>query len=126
MSDRPPPRYELSQRFFFEAAHTLARDVEAESSRRVHGHTYLAEVTVCGSPAPESGMVVDLAHLRAAIAAVRERLDHHFLDEVPGLKRPTLERLCTYIAEHLQDPRWTLARVSVRREASGDACCLVL
>ncbi len=36
------PLYELSQRFFFEAAHTLRREVEAEGSRRVHGHTYEA------------------------------------------------------------------------------------
>ena len=36
-------RYELTQRFFFEAAHTLQRDVEVEPSRRIHGHTYVAE-----------------------------------------------------------------------------------
>ena len=27
-------RYEISQRFFFDAAHTLKREIEAEGSRR--------------------------------------------------------------------------------------------
>ena len=36
--------FTISQRFFFDAAHTLRREIEAEGSRRVHGHTYHAEV----------------------------------------------------------------------------------
>ena len=79
--------FELSQSFYFESAHTLRREAErneADGSRRVHGHTYTAEVCVSGKADRATGMVVDLAVLRAAIAAVREQLDHHFLDEVPG------------------------------------------
>lgn len=117
-------RLELTQRFYFDAAHTLQREVDADASRRVHGHTYTAEVTVAGELDPASGMVVDLAHLRGAIAVVRDALDHRLLDDVPGLAKPTLECLCAYIAARLEDRRWTLDRVVVRREASGDACCL--
>jgi 6-pyruvoyltetrahydropterin/6-carboxytetrahydropterin synthase len=65
--------FELSQSFYFESAHTLRRHVErneADGSRRVHGHTYTAEVTVRGALDPATGMLVDLAVLRAAIAAV--------------------------------------------------------
>ena len=75
--------FELSQTFYFEAAHTLERRYETESSRRIHGHTYGAEVQVQGEPDAASGMVVDLAHLRAVIEQVRSQLDHHFLDDVP-------------------------------------------
>jgi len=64
---------------------------------------------------------VDLAHLRAVIAGVREQLDHHFLDEVAGLGAPTLENLCVFIYAqvHLQLPQ--VAAVSVSR-AAGDRC----
>ena len=55
--------YELSQRFYFEAAHTLRRKIDAEGSLRIHGHTYHAEVTISGKPDPESGMMMDLAFL---------------------------------------------------------------
>ncbi|RZL53396.1 MAG: 6-carboxytetrahydropterin synthase [Variovorax sp.] len=85
------PRFTLSQRFFFDAAHTLRREMEAEGSRRIHGHTYHAEVSVSGVPDAATGMVIDLGILRRHLDDVRERLDHHLLDEVPGLGVPTLE-----------------------------------
>jgi 6-pyruvoyltetrahydropterin/6-carboxytetrahydropterin synthase len=118
-------KYALSQRFFFEAAHTLRRQVDAEPSRRIHGHTYLAEITLSATPDPDSGMVVDLGHLRREIAKVREQLDHRFLDEVEGIGPATLENLCAYLWRAFE-PLYgdTLAAVEVRRDASGDACRL--
>ena len=100
-------RCELSQRFYFEAAHTLRRYLsnpsEVESSRRIHGHTYQAEVTVAGQPDPATGMLMDLAVLRAELAKLREQLDHRFLDEVPGLGPATLENLCGIGCKQYQD-----------------------
>ena len=116
--------YEVSQRFYFEAAHTLDRQVDAAGSRRIHGHTYLAEVTVAGQPDPATGMVVDLGLLRHAIAGVRQQLDHHMLDEVPGLQPPTLENLCVFLADRLRDVRPAVGAVRHSREASGDRCLL--
>ena len=123
MTTRPNALHELSQRFYFEAAHTLRRVVEAEGSRRVHGHTYEAEVTVRGTP-DALGMVIDLALLKAQIAQVRERLDHHFLDEVADLGIPTLENLCSYIRHHLAPTVPGLCAVTIERRASGDRCAL--
>ena len=117
-------RYELGQRFFFEAAHTLRRDHEADASRRVHGHTYRAKVTVGGAPDARSGMVVDLALLRQAIEQLRVRLDHRLLDDVEGLGAATLENLCRFVFEHIGRPEWRVVSVEVAREASGDSCCL--
>jgi 6-pyruvoyltetrahydropterin/6-carboxytetrahydropterin synthase len=118
--------HELSQRFMFEAAHTLQRDFETEGSRRVHGHTYFAEVTVAGVPDAENGMVLDLGELRTYIEAVREDLDHRMLDDVQTLGPATLENLCTYIARRLRPFTPGLSAVKVWREASGDSCRLLL
>lgn len=118
--------YDLSQRFFFEAAHTLRREIEAESSRRIHGHTYEAEVTVRGQPDPTTGMVIDLALLREHIRTVRNLLDHQFLDDVEGLGPPTLENLCEFILERLGHEVKGLAVVSVWRQASGDRCTVAV
>jgi len=118
-------RYELTQQFYFEAAHTLHREVDAEPSRRIHGHTYQAEATVAGEPDPATGRLVDLAELRGAIERVREMLDHRFLDEVPGIGPPTLENLCAFVWRQLVDPKWLLHSVTVRRKASGDQCRLM-
>ena len=118
-------KYEVSQRFFFDAAHTLERDIERESSARVHGHTYHAEVAVAGKP-DASGMVVDLGHLRRSVAELRVALDHGLLDDVPGLGKPTLENLCRFIAERAGAAGFPVSRVSVWREGIGDRCDLRL
>ena len=118
--------YTVSQRFFFDAAHTLKRDIEVEGSRRVHGHTYHAEVWLQGKRDPTTGMVIDLGVLRRRLGEVRTQLDHHMLDDVPGLNPPTLENLCLFIAQTLSDLKPGLARVRVWREALGDACTLEL
>jgi len=116
--------FELSQTFSFDAAHTLKRQVspeEAAGSRRIHGHTYTAEVIVRGERQPASGMVVDLAVLREVIANVRSQLDHHFLDEVAGLGAPTLENLCVFIHDRVREQIPQVAGVAVSR-AAGDRC----
>lgn len=114
--------YEISQRFFFDSAHTLRREIEAAGSRRVHGHTYYAEVFVRGEPQGQSGMVLDLGYIRREIEGLRDKLDHHFLDEVAGLGIPTLENLCAFIWKELQPKVPGLSAVTVERQALGDKC----
>lgn len=118
-------KFELTQRFYFEAAHTLERSYETDASRRIHGHTYHAAVTVAGPRNQETGMIVDLALLRRAIEEVRAKLDHRLLDEVPELGAPTIENLCIFILHAMAGGPWTVERVEVSRPASGDSCTLV-
>ena len=70
-----PMMFDISQQFFFDAAHTLNREVEGDSSRRIHGHTYHAEVTLSGVPNAGTGMVHDLGLVRRAIEHLRPQLD---------------------------------------------------
>ena len=116
--------YELSQKFYFEAAHSLHREIDAESSRRIHGHTYHAEVSLAGVPGHATGMVADLGVLRREIERIRDLLDHRFLDEVEGIGPATLENLCGYIFDQLKGALPALSQVSIERPASGDRCVL--
>ncbi|MDR7096358.1 6-pyruvoyl trahydropterin synthase family protein [Hydrogenophaga laconesensis] len=118
-------KYELSQRFFFDAAHTLGRAIETEPSKRIHGHTYQVEVSIEGVKDESTGMVVDLGLLRRDIAILRDALDHRLLDEVDGLGPPTLENLCLFIAKRLQTTA-TLQSIKVWRDSIGDSCALRL
>jgi len=120
--------YQISQTFFFDAAHTLKRqtdaDPQAESSRRIHGHTYNADITLSGQPDPATGMVLDLGRVRAAIEVLRPELDHRLLDDVPGLGTATLENLCAYIWRALAPNLPGLTAVRVWRAGMGDSCTL--
>ena len=117
---------EISQTFFFDAAHTLDRSVETDSSRRVHGHTYNAEVFLTGEPDPRTGMVIDLGLVRREIDVLRGQLDHHLLDEIAGLGPPTLENLCRFIFRQLRPGLPALTSVRVWRVSVGDGCTLTL
>jgi 6-pyruvoyltetrahydropterin/6-carboxytetrahydropterin synthase len=114
--------FELSKQFRFEAAHTLERSVEVESSRRIHGHSYRAEVTLRGAPDAATGMIMDLTHLQAALETAREGLDHRLLDDVPDLGPPTMENLARWIWNRVAPHCVGLAKVSVFRDSNGDAC----
>lgn len=114
--------HELCKYFRFDSAHTLQRKVDADSSRRIHGHSYRSEVALRGTPDPASGMLVDLGLFERQLDRVRDQLDHHFLDEVEGLGPATLENLSRWIWAQLEDDFPTLHRVSVLRDSSGDSC----
>ena len=116
--------FDLSQRFFFEAAHTLHRNYEAEGSSRIHGHTSEAEVTISGSLDPVTGMVADLGQLKEEIDRVRSMLDHRFLDEIEELGPATLENLTVFIRNQMRNRFSNLTAVMVERRVSGDRCVL--
>lgn len=116
--------FSVSQKFFFDAAHTLQRDIEREGSLRVHGHTYYAEVTVSGARDPATGMVVDLGLVRQHIEQLRPQLDHRMLDDVPGLGPATLENLCAFIWQALLPHFEGLSQVRVWRDSVGDGCTM--
>lgn len=114
--------FELSKQFRFDAAHTLDRSIQTESSRRIHGHSYRAEVVVRGRPDPASGMVVDLGILEASIEDTRDALDHRFLDEINDLGPATMENLSRWIWDRLKPVIANLFRVSVHRDSTGETC----
>jgi 6-pyruvoyltetrahydropterin/6-carboxytetrahydropterin synthase len=113
---------ELTQEFYFEAAHTLQRDIQALPSQRFHGHTYHAEITLRGELAADSAMLLDLGLFREQLELVRVQLDHHLLDDVTGVGEATLENLCRFIWRALSPNLPGLSRVTVARRASGDRC----
>ena len=114
--------FELSKQFRFEAAHTLERAVEADASRRIHGHSYRAEVTLRGEPDPVSGMIMDLTLLEQALAEARDGLDHRLLDHVADLGPATMENLARWIWLKVEPRCAGLAKVSVYRDSAGDTC----
>jgi len=112
--------YELTKEFRFDAAHTLERDINAEGSRRVHGHSYRAEVTLRGMPDPVSGMIIDTSRLELLLNEAREALDHRFLDELNDLGPGTMENLCAYIWRRLAPQIPSLHSVAVLRDSTCD------
>jgi 6-pyruvoyltetrahydropterin/6-carboxytetrahydropterin synthase len=115
-------RFEIVKSFGFEAAHTFAHKPAGHANTRIHGHSFQVEVTLAGQPDAASGCLVDFEIVSAALGALKERLDHHFLNDLPGLGTPSLENLARWIADQLKPTLPQLARVVIGRPSLGEFC----
>ena len=115
-------RFEIVKEFGFEAAHTFAHKVAGHENTRVHGHSFKVEVALAGAPDPVSGCVVDFEDVGRAITDVRAKLDHHYLNDIPGLGTPSLENLARWIGGELKKSLPQVASVTVRRPSLGESC----
>lgn len=113
---------EIVKEFRFDAAHFLPTAPEGHPYRRLHGHSFRVEVAVAGTPDPATGWLIDFGEIETAFATLRDRLDHHLLNEIAGLAVPTLEILAAWIYGELASALSGLARVTVRRESGGESC----
>ena len=113
--------WELTKSFRFEAAHSLSGTTFGEASEEIHGHSFRTEVTVRGTPDPETGMVLDLGVLEQRMADVQKTLDHKFLNRIEALGPPTLENLSRFIFERVQHAGRVM-RVSVYRDSCNESC----
>jgi 6-pyruvoyltetrahydropterin/6-carboxytetrahydropterin synthase len=115
-----PAMHEITQEFGFDAAHFLG--VGPEQNRRMHGHSFYAEVTLRGEPDPATGVIRDLGEVKTVLAGIATSLDHRLLNEIEGLGAPTLENLACYIHARAKAKLPEVVRVKLRRPSYGQSC----
>ena len=111
---------EITQEFTFDAAHRL--DAGAPENRRIHGHSFYAEVTLRGEPDAVTGMLREFGTVKEVLGGIADDLDHRMLNDIPDLGSPTLENITRWIFQraHAQFPE--VVRVRVRRPSYGESC----
>jgi 6-pyruvoyltetrahydropterin/6-carboxytetrahydropterin synthase len=112
---------ELRKTFQFEAAHLLPKLPSSHKCRRLHGHSFQAEIAVSGEVDPELGWVIDYAEISDAFRPLWEKLDHYYLNEIPGLENPTSENIAIWIWDQLK-PRLPLLTEVVVAETCTARC----
>jgi len=95
-------RTRILRKFSFDAAHDLPHFPEGHKCRNLHGHTYQVEVVLEGEVDPAVGYFMDYGDLKKAIAPVEARLDHRYLNDIPGLAISTAENLAKWIYDALK------------------------
>jgi len=95
-------RARLERSYRFEAAHFLPKVPPGHKCARMHGHSYLIEVTIEGEVDPELGWVVDFAALDEHANPLMRMLDHQVLNEIEGLDNPTSEHLAAWLWRKLR------------------------
>lgn len=98
--------YEITKEFPFEAAHALTSvppghkcsDRFADSTPRIHGHSYVVIVTLAADELDKYGFIVDYSDLDNIKRWIDENLDHRNLNEVVKNAFPTTaENLAKWI-----------------------------
>lgn len=112
-------RATLVKTFTFEAAHRLPNAPEGNKCGRLHGHSFVVEITIEGEVDPLTGWVLDFAELKAIAQPVVAALDHRYLNEIEGLENPTSEILARWLWERLQPGLPLLTCVTVRETCSA-------
>jgi 6-pyruvoyltetrahydropterin/6-carboxytetrahydropterin synthase len=105
--------------FHIEAAHRLPNVPEGHKCSRLHGHSFGIELHLSGSIDPHSGWVMDFAEVKAAFKPIYERLDHHYLNDIPGLENPTSEVLARWIYRETKKVLPLLSKVVVRETCTA-------
>ena len=93
---------ELVKEFHFEAAHLLPKAPNHHKCRRLHGHSYRVEVHVKGECDPKLGWLIDYGDIAKAFHPLHQKLDHYYLNDIPGLENPTSEILARWIWDRLK------------------------
>jgi len=88
--------------------------MELYKDLRLHGHSFFVRLTITGDVDPKTGWLMDFDDIKDAFNPLLERLDHHYLNEVPGLENPTSELLAKWIWERLKPALPELASVEIR------------
>jgi len=89
---------ELVVEFQFSAAHRLPR--HPGRCHRLHGHSYRLQILVEGSPAPETGMVVDFYDIEEAVGPLVREIDGSCLND--RLENPTAEAIVVWLWQQIQ------------------------
>jgi 6-pyruvoyltetrahydropterin/6-carboxytetrahydropterin synthase len=113
---------ELRKTFQFEAAHLLPLLPKTHKCRRLHGHSFQMEIVVSGECDPKFGWVMDYADIKKAVSPFWEKLDHHYLNEVPGLENPTSENIAIWVWKKLKPKLPALSEIVVAETCT--ACCV--
>ncbi len=108
------------RRYQFEAAHQLPNVPAGHKCGRMHGHGFIvilhADANIGDAP-----MGIDYDHIDACWAPLHARLDHHCLNDIPGLENPTSENLSQWIWAQLKTELPELSWVTVYETGSCGA-----
>lgn len=109
----------LFKDFQFEAAHHLPHVPKGHKCGRLHGHSFTVRLEITGEVDPHTGWVMDFAELKGIFKPIWQRLDHHYLNDIPGLENPTSEVLAGWIWQQLKPQLPILSAVMIQETCTA-------
>jgi 6-pyruvoyltetrahydropterin/6-carboxytetrahydropterin synthase len=120
------PIITISQDFNFEAAHCMPKQMQFPGQQQIHGHSFTVKMELKGEASVNDGTIENFELVVRKFRDLVNKLDHTFLNDIPGLENPTMENIGLWLLNRgLQiDPR--LNAVTVGRPTLGQICKIQL
>ncbi len=112
---------EIYKEFRIEAAHLLPNVPAGHKCGRLHGHSFVVRVVVCGEVDSDSGWIMDFADIKEIFQPIYQQLDHYYLNDIEGLENPTSENLAKWIWSRLKAELPMLSQIEVK-ETCNSGC----
>lgn len=106
-------KFELKVQYRIEAARSLNYLPENHPCSRVHGHSFLITLTLFGPWNEELAWMMDYHDIEVQVHPILNKLDHQYLNSIPGLEKPTSESLCVYLYEQIKPLIPELQKVTI-------------
>ena len=112
---------EIVKDFIFEAAHFLPNVADTHRCQRIHGHTYQVSLHLSGPLEQDKGWIMDFHDIESVFQPILDQLDHHLLNEVPGLEVPTAENIALWVWQATRPHLPGLCQVTVHENPTSRA-----
>ena len=95
--------FEITKQFTFEAAHYFPNMPEGHIYKKIHGHSFVGEVTFYGKQKKDNQWVNDFGEINLSLEKIKKKLDHQCINNIKEIGLPTLENIAMWIFENLED-----------------------
>ncbi len=110
---------EIYKDFTFEAAHVLPNVPAGHKCGRLHGHSFNVRLYISGEVDSQSGWIMDFGDIKAIFKPIYDRLDHYYLNDIPGLENPTSEVLAKWIWRELKPTLPQLSMIELKETCTS-------
>ena len=110
---------EIFKEFNFDSAHRLTGVPDGHKCARLHGHTYHLKLVIGGNVDPVTGWIMDFGDIKKVFNPILDQLDHHYLNDIPGLENPTSENLVKWLWSKTKPVLPLLTRIELKETCTS-------
>ena len=114
--------FEITKQFTFEAAHYFPNMPEGHIYKKIHGHSFVVEVTFYGKQKKDNQWVNDFDEITLTLEKIKKKLDHKCINDIKEIGLPTLENISMWIGKQLKKKYSNVLSVKLSRPSCGEAC----
>ena len=114
--------FEITKQFTFKAAHYFPNMPEGHIYKKIHGHSFVVEVTFYGKKNKENQWVTEFDDLSNSLNEKKKKLDHKCINDIKEIGIPSLENISSWIGKQLKKKYSNVRSIKVSRPSCGEHC----